>query len=168
MDTSSAGWAYVVSRPHSALHLGHVAWGYTRWLAGELVYTFGSVEDSRGLPIARPEAMEFWQQSAPHAALEALVARLAGLGYRRYKSWPVADGDPAAADAAALRQSRRAYWVCGNNCLDSVHVILTAYGAGDFDLLDPRHPRSWVPNSWYGTIPVPSHPLTSLVESTRR
>lgn len=70
---SSAGWAYVVSRPHSALHLGHVAWGCTRRRAGELVYAFGSIEDSRRLPIARP-AVDFWQESAPQQGLGGLVA----------------------------------------------------------------------------------------------
>ena len=145
------------------MRLGHVAWGYTRTVDGELVYTFGSVEDSTGLPVAPPSRMEFWQESAPRDQLARLKATLERLGYRRYKCWRVDGPDSAAADAAALRQSARTYLVCGNNCLDSVHLILTAYGATDFHLLDPRHPRSWVPNSWFDSIPAPLMPLAALL-----
>ncbi|GAC1345970.1 MAG: hypothetical protein NVSMB29_20300 [Candidatus Dormibacteria bacterium] len=152
----------MVSRPHSALRLGHVAWGYTRLIDGRPAYTFGGVEDSRGLPVAPPTQMEFWQESAPAGSLEGLVTRLERLGYRQYKSWAVDHPDPAAADAAAARQGSRTYLVVGNNCLDSVHLILTAYGATDFHLLDPRHPRSWIPNSWFASIPEPIRPLETL------
>jgi len=145
------------------MRLGHVAWGYSRERDGEIVYTFGSVEDSKAYPIAKPEVMEFWQESAPQRDLHLLVAALRRLRYRNFKAWTVPEADPDAADAVSLEQSRRTYTIVNNNCLDSVHHVLTAYGAKDFHLGDVKHPRGWIPNVWFGSIPEPAHSLDELV-----
>ena len=158
-----AGTAFAFSRPQSAMRLGHVAWGYTRSVAGGTVYTFGSVEDSKAYPIAKPEAMEFWQESAPEHELARLVALVRRLRYRHFKVWPVPNADPDAADAAALAVSRSTYTIVANNCLDSVHHVLTAYGATDFHLGDLKLPTSWIPNAWFGSIPEEARPLDQLI-----
>ncbi|GAC1657569.1 MAG: hypothetical protein NVS9B1_15640 [Candidatus Dormibacteraceae bacterium] len=152
----------MVSRPRSAVRLGHVAWGYTEGTGAEAVYTFGGVEDSKGLPFAPPRLMEFWQESQPAGLVGRLLATLAGLGYERFKSWPVERPDPERARAVAAERSRHSYLVVGNNCLDTVHLVLTAYGATDFHLGDRRRPQNWVPNAWYRSIPVDSRPLADI------
>lgn len=158
------GTAFAFSRPRSALRLGHVAWGYTRAQGGETVYTFGSVEDSKGYPIANPEVMEFWQETAPEPDLGRLVAVVRRLRYAHFKSWPVPGAHPELADATALEQSQRTYTIVSNNCLDFVHRVLTAYGATDFHLGDLKLPSSWIPNAWFGSIPEQSRPLDELLK----
>lgn len=157
------GTAFAFSRHQSAMRLGHVAWGYTRHRDGKTIYTFGSVEDSKAYPIAKPEVMEFWQETVAERDLHRLFAVVRRLRYTRFKAWPVPDADPDAADAMALNQSRRTYTIVNNNCLDSVHRILTAYGATDFHLGDLKHPASWIPNAWFGSIPEPARPLDELL-----
>ena len=158
----SPGLAMVACRPGSAMHLGHVAWGYSDPRGAQTEMTAGSVEDSRGLPYAPPDVMEFWQESVPVSETDRLAQRLILLGYEEFKAWTVGDPKPDAAAEVALAQSRKSYFVCGNNCLDTVHRILTAYGASAQHLHSPRHPSSWIPNAWYRSIPVESLPLSSL------
>lgn len=157
------GTAFAFSRPQSAAHLGHVAWGYTGQADGQVVYWFGSVEDSKAYPIAKPEVMEFWQESAPATDIVRLVAFLRRLRYRDFKMWPVPGANPEAAAAMAHEQSQRTYTIVNNNCLDTVHKVLTAYGASDFHLGDLKRPTSWIPNAWFGSIPEVARPLDELI-----
>lgn len=157
-----SGLAIAVSRRLSAFHCGHVAWGYAREDGGRTFYSFGSVEDPIGLPFAPPSVMKFWTATAESGALDPVLDRLGEFGYTSYKRWTVAGADPLAADRIAAVQGSRPYWVFTNNCLDSVHRVLTAYGADHTHIHDPSRPGSWIPNRWFDMIPFQSRPITGL------
>lgn len=152
----------MVSRRSSAFNCGHVAWGYSRTEAGRTYYSFGSVEDPTGLPFAPPSLMVFWSLTAPGLSPAPVLEQLERFRYVSFKLWEVPAADPGAADRAAERQGGRSYLVFTNNCLNSVHQVLTAYGAGDPHIHDPAHPRSWIPNFWFDRIPFQPRPLREL------
>ena len=156
------GTAIAVSRRHSAFGCGHVAWGYSREEGGRTFYSFGSVEDPTGLPFAPPGLMAFWTATGGAGAMEAVIAQLQSYGYESFKAWPVPAADPGAADRTAERQGSRPYLVFTNNCLDSVHRVLSAYGVKHPHIHDPTRPGSWIPNRWFDQIPFQSRPLAEL------
>ena len=156
------GTALILSRRSSAFHLGHVAWGYEREDGGRRFITFGSVEDSKGYPFAPPSRMEFWTLTTPVTRLERAVDRLRRLGYDSFKAWSVAEPDPMAADRAAERQATHPYLVVTNNCLDSVHHVLHAYGAREPHVHELSHPLTWIPNLWFDRNPLPARDLVDL------
>ena len=161
------GHAFAISRRLSAFHCGHVAWGYTRDEGARTFYSFGSVEDPSGLPFAPPSAMAFWSITAEAGGLRPILEQLDRFHYTDFKRWEVADPDPLAADRVAAEQGSKPYWVFTNNCLDSVHRVLTAYGVRHPHIHDPARPGSWIPNRWFDRIPFESGPIAGLEDALR-
>lgn len=144
-----------------------MAWGYSRLEEGRTFFTFGSVEDPAGYPLAPPHLMLFWTRTAEAGSMGPVLEQLEKFNYRSFKAWEVPAADPLAADRMAELQGSRPYLVFTNNCLDSVHRVLTAYGVRHPHIHDPTRPGSWIPNRWFDRIPFESGPIAGLEGALR-
>ncbi len=156
MDLQS-GAAVIFVRRKATMGIGHVGWGFlvSAGQSGSLslegdgnVWGIGAVENHRGWLITPPLEDGYWQERTSEP-LRSVAAR----GYDHYKIVPVGVGRVEAAARAETTVSVRPYMAAVSNCMNDVHLILTAYGVGN--LPNPHRIANWIPNTWYGNIDAP-------------
>jgi hypothetical protein len=150
------GLAYVFLRKDGAPLppgcAGHVAWGLLLE-DGSSCYG-GSTENYAGSPLVLPGRDNGWwgERFADEAAL---VAAMRSRSYDGYKVATLREWHPAEATAAALVSRGRGYTALGNNCLDHVWGVLSAYGVKDLPWLQ-SHPS---PSDWFAVYNGEYHNL---------
>jgi len=128
---------------------GHVGWGFT---TGSGTILAGSTENRSGHPWVNAGddngawVVEFADQAALVQDITADGDRHPA--YDGLKTLTVRAPQPAAAEAYARTTPQLGYSALGNNCLDHVHHVLTAYG--EQGLPWPQtHPS---PNEWFALL----------------
>jgi hypothetical protein len=147
-DKRMNGWAYAYLRQDGAPlppgHSGHVGWGFQT----EHGHFFaGSTENTSGAFFVPPGgdngawATDFSSEADMFEAFRKL-------NYDAGKRVVVRDVNAVAARGVALQNALAGYTGLGNNCLDHVWRVLSAYGDPGLPFMQ-NHPS---PNDWFAVF----------------
>jgi hypothetical protein len=177
IPTPFDGQAYVFSRkgfcnPDKYPFVGrlgptHVGFGFA---VSPGIYVFGSVEDTAGLPLIVDGDNQYWMATGTLDQMMAtfLNPRSSGFHgallakpYDQYRTATIRNPLVCAAVQSAETLYNTGYVLIGNNCLDAVYNVLTAYG---FDFGDVN-PDTYIcpsgPEGWFAGLSELSNPKWS-------
>lgn len=144
--------------------IGHVGWGFQLQNGN---FMFGSKEatpkEFEGhfppgtIPEGKPNGV-FIQEHPLEQMLSAIKAGGNPQGprffYHQYKLLTAQNPNISDAIRVAQDSKNRGYGVAGNNCMDDVYKIITAYAGGDKNFL-PWPSTHWLPNHFFDDINAP-------------